>query len=250
MDTLMYCQRTPSVSCRPVYTSPGSMQAFQVLPPTNEPPVANAGAPRVVECAGVQGTPVTLDGSASMDANCDTLTYTWTGPFPEGGGMVTGANPVVTLPLGSSTVQLVVNDGFVDSEPATAAIKVAIQVIGFEAPLGALVPEGSPVQLPDKAFKQGRTLPLKLTTLCGGSPVCGDGVTPPRIVSLVRSGQALNIDTMDLDVGDANDGGFDFRPADGHWIFNLKTADFPTGTYAITVQLMDRSKWVGAFVLR
>ena len=145
---------------------------------------------------------------------------------------------------------VVVNDGDVDSAPASVAITVAVQVVGFEAPLGALVPEGSPVQLPDKAYKQGRTLPLKLTTLCGGSPVCGEGVIPPRIVGLVRSGQALDIDTLDLDAGNANDGGFEFRPAEGHWLFNLSTAALPSGTYAITVQMMDKSKWIGGFVLR
>ena len=216
----------------------------------NTPPVAGAGTNRTLECAAANGTPVTLDGTASVDADGDILTYTWTGPFPEGGGTMTGVSPTVTLPLGSSTVQLVVNDGHGDSAPASVAITVAVQVIGFEAPLGMLMPEGSPVQLPDKAFKQGRTLPLKIATRCGGTPVCGDGSTPPRIVGLVRSGQALDIDTMDLDAGEANDGGFEFRPADGHWVFNLTTADLPTGTYAITVQMMDKSKWVGGFVLR
>ena len=65
-----------------------------------------------------------LDGSGSSDPDEDDLTFTWTGPFPEGGGKVHGVSPIVTLPLGTSTVALVVNDGQVDSVPDTVDITV------------------------------------------------------------------------------------------------------------------------------
>jgi hypothetical protein len=67
---------------------------------------------------------VTLDGSASIDLDGDDLHYTWTGPFAEGGGTVTGQTAVVTLPLGEHTVVLVVEDGQVDSPPDTVEIVV------------------------------------------------------------------------------------------------------------------------------
>jgi hypothetical protein len=96
-----------------------SLSPFALLEPLDTIPVANAGADRVVPAVMVAGARVTLDGSASVDADGDPLTYRWSGPFPEGGGVVTGANPTVSLPFGVSKVSLVVNDGEADS-PAVA----------------------------------------------------------------------------------------------------------------------------------
>jgi hypothetical protein len=78
----------------------------------NRNPVAAAGFDQSgVACTSPAGGLVTLDGSGSTDPDFDVLTYTWTGPFPEGGGRVTGVNPVVTLPLGGPhTVVLTVED--------------------------------------------------------------------------------------------------------------------------------------------
>lgn len=94
------------------------------LGPFNEPPVADAGPDQTVDEESWLGTTVTLDGSQSNDPDGDPLTYTWTGPFSEGGGTVQGVNPTVTLSLGTSTITLVVNDGQVDSDPDTVDITV------------------------------------------------------------------------------------------------------------------------------
>jgi hypothetical protein len=101
-----------------------SLSPFALFEPVNHPPTANAGADRTVSGTSVVGAPVVLDGSSSADPDSDSLTYRWTGPFPEGNGVATGAKPSVTLPLGASKVMLVVNDGEADSAPA--AINVAV----------------------------------------------------------------------------------------------------------------------------
>lgn len=91
----------------------------------NAPPVADAGLDQGIECAAAGGTPVILDGSESSDPDDNELTYVWTGPFPEGGGVVEGVTPTVTLPLGVSEISLVVSDGSLESEPDSVTITIA-----------------------------------------------------------------------------------------------------------------------------
>ncbi len=90
----------------------------------NRPPVADAGIDQTLECEDSSGTSVVLDGSASHDPDSDSLTFTWTGPFPEGSGTVHGINPSVTLPFGSWTISLIVNDGRVDSAADTMNVTI------------------------------------------------------------------------------------------------------------------------------
>ena len=91
---------------------------------------------------------VQLDGSKSTDPENDALTYTWTGPFPEGNGTVTGANPKVTLPVGASQVTLVVNDGEVDSAPVTQSVTVSdFAVVANNSAVSVLRGQGTNVTL-------------------------------------------------------------------------------------------------------
>jgi len=87
---------------------------------TNQPPVADAGSDQTVEQDSLGGASVTLDGSGSYDPDNDPLTYSWTWT----GGSAAGVNPTVSLPMGTTTVTLVVNDGTVDSSPDTVVIIV------------------------------------------------------------------------------------------------------------------------------
>jgi subtilisin family serine protease len=90
---------------------------------TNDPPIANAGPDQT---AYVTNT-VVLDGSSSYDPNGDPLTYSWFLTTPAGGAAflsdpaIVGPTFVIDRP-GSYTVQLIVNDGRVNSAPDTVAI--------------------------------------------------------------------------------------------------------------------------------
>jgi len=86
------------------------------------PPTANAGPDLVVECAGATGSVVQLHGVAT---GCGSLTFTWTGPFPEGGGTVLGSDAAVTVPLGQTTITLVVTDA--QGRSATATVLATVQ---------------------------------------------------------------------------------------------------------------------------
>jgi hypothetical protein len=87
---------------------------------TNKPPIADAGEDQVIEQDNLDGTSVTLDGSGSSDPDDDPLTYEWTWT----GGSAIGESPTISLPLGATTITLVVNDGAVDSDPDTVIITV------------------------------------------------------------------------------------------------------------------------------
>ena len=233
-----------------VYISDASRQRVQVFAPhANHPPVADAGGDLARAYAGVDGTAIVLDGAGSADPDGDALSFTWTGPFPEGNGRVTGVNPTVTLPLGTSTITLVVNDGKVDSTPATVNVTVALSVEGFLPPLARLVREGQAIQLPDRAFKLGRALPMKLQLSCGVNP-CLTGLQAPRVVGLVRSGEAADLGILNLDAGSANDSGLTFRQTDCAWVYNFSTSGLAPGSYLITIAMPDGLRYEGGFVLR
>ena len=86
----------------------------------NLPPIADAGPDQTVELETCEGTEVILNGSGSSDPDGDPLTYEWTWA----GGSASGVNPTVVLPLGTTTITLVVNDGTTDSDPDTVNITV------------------------------------------------------------------------------------------------------------------------------
>lgn len=217
----------------------------------NLSPVAVAGADQAKACTSAAGNQVMLNGSASSDAGGDPLTFTWTGPFSEGGGTVTGVTPTVTLPLGTSTITLIVNDGMVDSTSDTVDVAVTVQVQGLLSPLAALVPSGDPVVFPAHAFEQGKSLPLKLKMFCGGQLLTDTEVAPPVIAGLVRVGGApVDLGTIDPDRGQTSDNGLRFRFSVGSWKYNLNTKDLIVGTYELAIEMPDGQRHVAGFVLK
>ncbi|HSN03387.1 MAG TPA: PKD domain-containing protein, partial [Nitrospira sp.] len=104
-----------------------SRAAEVTISTSNVAPVANAGPNQTVG----PGTPVTLDGSGSTDANRDPLTYSWSLlSIPTGSAAIlanaTTVHPTFTVDrAGDYIAQLIVNDGVVDSAPATVRISTS-----------------------------------------------------------------------------------------------------------------------------
>ncbi|UCD81362.1 MAG: fibronectin type III domain-containing protein, partial [Desulfobacterales bacterium] len=90
----------------------------------NSAPVANAGADQAV----LVNDTVQLDGSGSSDADGDTLTLKWSFVSKPGGSSATMSDTTAVKPTfevdvaGTYAVQLIVNDGTVDSAPDTVTI--------------------------------------------------------------------------------------------------------------------------------
>jgi hypothetical protein len=91
---------------------------------SNAPPVANAGPAQSV----VIGAVVMLNGSASSDANGDPLTYRWAFTSKPNGSKASLSSATVVNPTftadraGAYVLNLVVNDGKVDSAAATVTV--------------------------------------------------------------------------------------------------------------------------------
>ncbi len=160
-----------SAAVKPTFTAPASATTltFQLIvndglvdstPATvtitvknagNNPPVANAGTNQVVGFSAA----VQLDGSASSDPDGNPLTYQWT---QTGGPAVTlssttAVKPTFTAPASATTMtfQLVVNDGLVNSTPATVSVSVEQNVAG-SATATASSQNTSTSQTADKAI--------------------------------------------------------------------------------------------------
>ncbi len=87
----------------------------------NTAPVADAGEDMVVSVGADCLASVTLDGSDSTDPDGDELRYSWSMDDQE---IATGENPTVELGPDVHTIELIVNDGMVDSEPDYVEITV------------------------------------------------------------------------------------------------------------------------------
>ncbi len=96
----------------------------------NTQPVADAGQDQTVY-AWIDGiAEVTLDGSGSYDEDGDELTYLWTWSIDGNTYDTNCVKPTIELPVGLHTIELVVNDGWEDSEPNEVVITVVEAIKG------------------------------------------------------------------------------------------------------------------------
>ncbi|RIZ68482.1 MAG: hypothetical protein D0528_07395 [Methylococcales bacterium] len=115
----------------------------------NSAPVANAGSDQSGHVTDI----ITLDGSASSDADGNALTYTWALITKPAGSNATlsdihAVNPSFTIDKpGNYVAQLIVNDGIVDSAPSTATISTINSAPVANAGLDQSIHEGTIVGL-------------------------------------------------------------------------------------------------------
>jgi len=213
----------------------------------NRPPVANAGADQTLVCSSVSATDVTLNGTGSSDPDGDPLSFNWMGNF----GATSGETPTVSLPLGTSEIALIVDDGLA-SGMDMLTVQVDVDLIGLLPPLADLVPEGVEPAMPNKAFKHGRVLPLKLQMACGGVALTDVEVAAPKIVTITpQGGTPVDLAVIDPDAGEANDNGLLFRSAGENWVYNLNTKDLMPGTvYDVTIELPDGRRMVSRIAFK
>jgi hypothetical protein len=101
-----------------------SLPATVSISTGNSQPVANAGTNQTV----FVGATVHLNGSASSDADGDALSYRWSFTTVPTGSQATLSDPTAIQPMfvvdlpGTYVVQLIVNDGTLDSTPATVRV--------------------------------------------------------------------------------------------------------------------------------
>jgi hypothetical protein len=108
---------------------------------SNVPPVAKAGADQAV----TTGTLVTLDGGTSSDADANPLTYVWTFTSRPAGSVATlaastTATPTFTADLnGTYVIQLIVNDGRVNSAPDSVVVSASTSSLPAPATEGDVI---------------------------------------------------------------------------------------------------------------
>ena len=158
-----------STSKRWKFSNPGqlrfnySVRVLATTPPVNTPPVANAGPDQTVYVTNT----VTLDGSGSTDADGNSLTYSWSILTKPAGSAVVLSDPTAVKPtfvvdeFGVYTIQLIVNDGTVDSAPDTVVISTINSAPAANAG-------------PDRTIHAGVTVDLDGS---GSSDVDGDVLT-------------------------------------------------------------------------
>ncbi|MCZ6696430.1 MAG: hypothetical protein O7A63_07825 [Acidobacteria bacterium] len=209
----------------------------------NEPPEVDAGTDQRITCSSPVGTAVELSALGTSDPDGDWLTFTWTGPFPNGCGVMRGMNPTVELPIGRSNIQLTADDTL---EPATDSVevRVVVELEGLAPPLTDLDGAAPSGRGRRGDFRAGSVIPLRLRIACGGTALTGADVAPPRVARLMRGNEAFIPSTP------GRGGGLEFREIGDQWVYPLSTADFLPGEYSIIILTPDGEEHSAGLTLR
>jgi hypothetical protein len=183
----------------------------------NQAPVANAGPGQRVEMTSCSGANVILDGSGSYDPDGDTLTYTWTWA----GGSATGVSPTVTLPYGTTTVSLAVDDG----RGGTATAGVVVNVVDTTPPVLAAAVSPNVLWPPDHRY-------VKIASSINVTDACVNSVAIERV--------SATSNEPDNGLGDGDSANDIAIQSDGTLLLRAERSGAGSGRiYTITYQATD-----------
>jgi hypothetical protein len=160
----------------------------------NSVPLANAGPDQAVNV----GATAQLDGSGSNDPDGDSLTFSWSFISKPTGSAAVVSNPTAVRPsfvadlAGTYVLQLIVNDGRLNSLPDTVTITAASsgQTIGCGDLISGTIAAAGEVDIYRFAGQAGQIISLALASTGGFSPRPG-GSGNVALTLLAPSGAAV-----------------------------------------------------------
>lgn len=198
---------------------PWSNPSSVTITVTNTAPVADAGPAQSVPV----DTLVTLDGSASADVNHQSVSYLWELKSSPAGStaLLTDENtiaPTITPDLvGDYTLNLIVNDGFLDSTPSILILSVS--------PAGTVISAGA-----DQLAMVGETIILNGTAQVGATYAEGiwSAVSgPPGNESAFQLAYDSTTDASPLEFTATNPGSYVYSFTDGTYTDAVKIKVYP-----------------------
>jgi RHS repeat-associated protein len=180
-------------------SAPDSLVVISV----NDPPVANAGADQSVWV----GDPVQLNGTASHDANNDSLTYAWTIFSAPSGSIAALVGPTTSMPTftpdlpGIYLIHLIVNDGEADSAPDEVILDVRPRLPVISSILPASGPIGTAVTIVGSSFDP---TPSNNILSFNGRPAIITSATATQITTTVPQGATTGAITVTTPAGSAS----------------------------------------------